>query len=98
MSLPLVFHPAVQDEISSAYDWYEQQRPGLGREFLERLEAAFGKIAANPQQYGFADRDIREGLLKRFPNAVYFRVLDDRIRVLAVFHAARDPSRWQSRN
>lgn len=49
-----------------------------------------GAITANPDRYEFADADIHEGPLRRFPYAVYYRVL-------AVYHTARDPSGWQSR-
>ena len=97
MSLPLDFHPAVRDELDDAHDWYEQRQPGLGGDFLDEVQRVLAEITANPVRYGFADSDIREGLLNRFPHAVYYRVLADRIRVLAVFHTARDPSRWQSR-
>ena len=97
MSLPLHFHPAVRDEIDDAHDWYEQRQPGLGRAFLDEVERVLAVIAANPAQYGFAADDIREGLLTRFPYAVYYRELPDRIRVLAVYHTARNPSGWQSR-
>jgi plasmid stabilization system protein ParE len=97
MSLPLDFHPAVRDEIEDAHEWYEQRQPGLGSDFLDEVQRVVEEFSANPSRYGFADSDIREGLLNRFPYAVYYRVLADRIRVLAVFHTARDPSRWQSR-
>jgi hypothetical protein len=36
--------------------------------------------------------------LNRFPYAVYYRELPDRIRVLAVSRTSRDPSGWQSRH
>lgn len=97
MSLPLEFHPAVRGEVDSAYRWYEQRRSGLGRDFLDAVEWVLAEIAANPARYGFADRDVREGALTRFPYAVYYRVLPDRIRVLAVYHTARDPAGWRSR-
>jgi plasmid stabilization system protein ParE len=97
MSLPLEFHPAVRDEIDDAHDWYEQQRSGLGREFLDEVEQVLADIIANPARHGFAEKDIRAGLLNRFPYTVYYRVLADRIRALAVYHASRDPSGWQSR-
>jgi plasmid stabilization system protein ParE len=97
VSLPLDFHPAVRDEINDAHDWYEQRRPGLGRDFLDEVERVLAEVAVNPARYGFADADVREGLLTRFPYAVYYRALPDRIRVLAVYHTSRDPSGWQSR-
>lgn len=98
MSLPLDFHPDVRREVDRAYRWYEGHQPGLGTDFLDAVEHVLSEITANPARYGFAENDIREGLLTRFPFAVYYRVLPDRIRILAVYHTARDPSGWQSRN
>jgi len=34
MSLPIVFRVEAQAEFDEAFDWYEQQRAGLGVEFL----------------------------------------------------------------
>lgn len=98
MSLPFDFHPTVRNEIDDAHTWYEQRKPGLGGDFLDEVQRVLREIAGNPARYGFADGDIREGSLNRFPYTIYYRVLPDRIRVLAVYHAARDPSGWQSRN
>jgi len=97
VSLPLSVNPEVDDEVIAAYDWYELQRPGLGGEFLNEVESVLGEIVANPARFGFAERSVREGLLNRFPYAIYYRVLSDRLRVLAVTHTHRDLSRWRSR-
>jgi plasmid stabilization system protein ParE len=69
----------------------------LGSDFLDEVEAVLAAITANPARYGYTDRDVREGLVKRFPYAVYYRVLPNRIRVLAVYHTARNPIGWKSR-
>ena len=98
MRVPLQFHPAVRGETDSAYSWYEQQRAGLGTEFLDAVELVLNEITANPARYGFAVDDIREGTLPRFPYAIYYRVKSNHIRLLAVYHTSRDPSGWQSRN
>jgi len=98
MSFPLVFHPAVQAEVDDTYQWYEQQRTGLGNEFLEALEAVYGRLQATPQMHRILQRDIRRALLRRFPFAVYYRFHGDRVEVIAVQHQRRDPKAWQSRN
>jgi plasmid stabilization system protein ParE len=98
VSLRLDFHPAVRDEIDDAFRWYERRRRGLGSDFLDELQRVLTDITTNPARYGFADADIREGLLMRFPYAIYNRVIADRIRVLAVYHTSRDPAGWQSRS
>jgi toxin ParE1/3/4 len=94
---PLEFHPAVQQEVDDGYNWYEQRQPGLGTDFLDELERVYAAIQGNPARYGFAQGNIREGLLTRFPYAVYYRVLANRIRVLSVFHSSRNPRVWQGR-
>lgn len=96
MSTPLEFHPAVRDEIDDAHDWDEQRRPGLGSDFLDELGRVLADISANPDRFGIIAGDIRAGLTNRFPYAVSYRVLPDRVRVLPVYHAARDPSGGQS--
>ncbi len=98
MSTPLEFHPLVEDDTGGAHDWYEARRPGLGATFLDAVEAGLGAIRRNPVGYGFAHDDVRAAVLTRFPYAVYYRVLPDRVRVLAVYHTSRDPAGWQSRS
>jgi toxin ParE1/3/4 len=98
VTLSFSFHPSVRDEVDEAYRWYEARKVGLGDDFVAATDQVLAEIATNPQRYGFADLDIREGLLTRFPFAVYYRVLANQIRVLAVYHTSRHPSGWQSRS
>jgi len=70
----------VHDEIEEAYEWYECRLLGLGSDFLDEVDRVLRIIADTPARYGLAVSGIREGLLKRFPYAVYYRELDDGIR------------------
>ena len=47
--------------------------------------------------YAATFRGVRPAKLRRFPYVVYYRVLADRIEVLAVLHGSRDPRIWQGR-
>ena len=96
MSLPLEFHGEVRADVDDAWDWHERQA-GLGRDFLRELQRSYAVIRANPARFGYAERDVREGVMNRFSYAIYYRVLRNRIRVLAVWHTSRDPAGWQSR-
>lgn len=98
MSLPIEFHPAVRGETEAAYRWYEEQRLGLGTDFLNAADRVFVEIGANPARFGYMEGDVRAAPLSRFPDVAYYRVLPDRVRVLALLRAARDPSRWTTRN
>jgi plasmid stabilization system protein ParE len=97
MNFPLVFHPDVQQEVEEAHDWYEQQRAGLGGDFLAELEKVYQALQLTPQRHQVIYQDVRRALVRRFPYAVYYRVHADRVEVIAVQHSRRDPSSWQSR-
>jgi toxin ParE1/3/4 len=97
MTLPLVFHSDVQPEVDEAYEWYEQQRAGLGDDFLAAIEVVFERISRLPELHQVVFQDVRRGLPKRFPYGVFYRVHADRVEVIAVYHSSRDPRGWQSR-
>jgi plasmid stabilization system protein ParE len=88
MSLPPVFHPDVQGEVDEAYSWYEQQRPGLGDDFLAALEDVYNRLQQTPEAHQVIYLDVRRGLPRRFPYGVYYRVLAKRVEVIAVQKAS----------
>ena len=97
MNLPLDYRPEVRDEIDAAYLWHEQQRVGLGEEFLTVLRDQLDKIQDNPELYGVLYRQVRACPLRRFPYVVYFRIQSDRIDIIAVQHGHQNSSRWRRR-
>lgn len=44
----ITFHPDVEYEVISSYDWYENQVVGLGDDFLGELKAAYQTIIELP--------------------------------------------------
>jgi toxin ParE1/3/4 len=97
MNLPIVLRDEAQREFDEAFDWYNSQRAGLGSEFVAEVQKAFNRIAATPLMHRVVFADIRKGFVRRFPFAVFYRAHPDRIEVIAVFHASRDPSVWLGR-
>jgi toxin ParE1/3/4 len=97
VSLPVVLRAEAEAEFDEAFDWYEAQRAGLGPAFAAEVQKVFDRIAANPLMHGVVLSDIRKAVVRRFPYCVFYRPHDDRIEVLAVFHASRDPTVWQGR-
>jgi toxin ParE1/3/4 len=93
----LIIRPEAEAELAEAFDWYEQRVPGLGEEFLVAFDVALASILSNPLQHPALHRGIRRALTRRFPYQVLFLVEEDVITVIAVFHGARDPRRWQDR-
>jgi plasmid stabilization system protein ParE len=97
MSLPLVFQAGARDEIDDAYEWYEQQRPGLGEELLSEAQSVLDRIGQNPEIYAPIYQSVRRGRVKRFPYAVYYSIEPERVAVIAFYHDKRDPRGWQSK-
>jgi plasmid stabilization system protein ParE len=69
----------------------------VGEELLFELQAAFDRILENPGSFPVVHRETRRALLRRFPYAVFFRLIGERALVLAVFHGRRDPKTWMLR-
>ena len=92
-----VIRPAAAADIEDAFVWYEQQRPGLGSEFLGIVGDALAAIQRSPQLHPVLHRSIRRALLWRFPYGIYYRIYPDLIVVIACMHGRRNPRRWQAR-
>lgn len=94
---PVLFRPAARRDIEDIYAWYEQQREGLGEEFLADASAASDYIGRFPEAYAIVHANIRRVMLKRFPYLLYYRILPEEVQVLACVHGRRHPDRWRRR-
>lgn len=97
MSLPVILRPEAEEDLAAAAGWYERQRHGLGRQFLNQVSAGMARLAERPGMFDLVWEDVRGCRLRQFPYLIYFRVLPGRIEVLAVLHGSRDPMTWQER-
>ena len=97
MTKRLIVRPEAEEEMGEAFDWYEDRMPGLGFDFLLCVEAVFHSIQRSPQQYRYVHKKVRRALTRRFPYEVFFVEEEETVIVLAVFHAKRNPRRWQER-
>jgi plasmid stabilization system protein ParE len=88
--------PAALD-IAAVEAWYEGERPGLGREFLDEVEASLLRISRRADAYPFVYRDAKRAIVRRFPYNIYFRVRGLEARIIAVVHQRRNPQTWQRR-
>ncbi len=94
MTRRLIVRPQASRELAAAMEWYENQRSGLGQEFVRAFQVAVNSIAQNPLQYQMFGPKARRVGLRGFPYGLIYSVSDDEILVLACFHGKRDPRRW----
>ena len=97
MTRRVTFRSQADDEAIEAHRWYEERRQGLGEEFAAAIEDAVARISETPLAFPRVHGETRRAILRRSPYAIYFRILDDEIVVLAV-HGRQDPQRWQGRS
>lgn len=98
----LLLRPEAEAEIGEALSWYKQQAEGLDSEFLRAVEGCLNAIKRNPLAYPVVHKPVRRALLRKFPYSVFFLyeqtdAEDERIVVLACFHARRNPKQWRVR-
>ena len=97
MTYRLVVRRQAKADIRDAARWYERQRIGLGRAFVEQIDALLDRIRLNPMQYQVVHREIRRAIPRRFPYGVFYRIEGSEVLVFAVVDLHRDPSTWQDR-
>jgi plasmid stabilization system protein ParE len=85
-------------DLIAAHDWYEQRSPGLGKDFVRIVDAAFAGIARYPELFPPVHRGLRRVLIRRFPYAVFYRIDADAVRVIAVLHTAMSLRRLEERS
>ena len=85
---------AVRD-LASARDWYDEKAIDLGDRFLDAALLAIRAARERPSSFPEVRSGVRAVRCRKFPYRVYFEVADNRLVVLAVYHTARDPQRWE---
>ena len=87
----------ARDDLRQVRDYYEQQRESLGRRFVSAVVDAIDVITERPGSFPQVHADLRRAIVKRFPYGVFFRVVGDVVRVVAIIHLHRDPGAWRRR-
>jgi plasmid stabilization system protein ParE len=91
------FRREAASDVVLAREWYDEQRPGLGGEFVRSLEDTIDVIAEFPEAFPEIAVGHRRAILRRFPYFLYYRIDRDGVDVLACLHSSRSPTAWRSR-
>ena len=79
MKYKLVIIPEAEEDLSDAFEWYENKRKGLGHDFLLQMDAGLRLIERNPRLFAKQYKGVRSYLIKRFPYKVFYRIESDYI-------------------
>ena len=99
MNLPVYIRSDALADIESAAAWYEDEKPGLGVEYVRVMRRAIASLAVGAYQHHIRHRRFHVHWLctRRFPYRIVYRVDVERVTVLAVIHAARHEREWHRR-
>jgi plasmid stabilization system protein ParE len=89
--MKVVYHPAVQHDVSRILHHYDGINDRLGDEFWEELNSFINQAVANPQRFHFEGPDRRRVNLRRFPYHFLFREISGGIRITVVRHHKQHP-------
>jgi len=95
--LDMRFHPDVEQEVDSAYAWYETQVTGLGEDFLHELENGLVSVQTMPETWTVVIPGFRRYLLQKFPYGIIYQIVPHAVLVVAVTHLNRKSGYWQQR-
>ena len=96
MSFTCSIRKEAEADIAEAFEYYESCRENLGSDFLLCVEETFARIAKNPNQYRPIHKNVHRALVRRFPYGIYYVVLDNRVSIIGVVHARKNPAHWQA--
>lgn len=93
------FLPEAETEYLEAVRFYEGVRTGLGESLIAEFEGVIALAVARPKSWREVHpAGIRRIGLKRFPYAVFYRILpDNSLQITAFAHHRRRPGYWASR-
>ncbi len=98
MSRKRSIHRAARKEFLDTIRYYRDIDPTLAADFLECFEAALSDILQGPLAYPQIGSLTRRKIIQRFPYSVFFNLVGDDVRVIAIAHQSRRPLYWRGRS
>ncbi|MBL0308316.1 MAG: type II toxin-antitoxin system RelE/ParE family toxin [Bacteroidetes bacterium] len=83
--------PEAYLDLEEAKNYYDEQKEGLGTEFILAVQNSLHEISIHPLQFQVIYKNDRKCNLHRFPYAVIYKVRKNDIAMKAVAHLMRHP-------
>lgn len=90
MTYRVLIRPPAERDLEGAKGHYNQQRTGLGDEFLASISEAMERLEQHPERYRVLYKNFRRILVERFPYRIFYQIKGDIIIVFRVLHHSRD--------
>ena len=81
------------DDLELALIWYEEQKKGLGFEFLDCVEISLRNILDFPKMYKIVYLNFRGCTVKKSPFSIFYTIEGEEIVIHPVFNNRQDPAK-----
>lgn len=88
----------AEHDVAEAQAWYRQCQPHLAADFLLCVEDTLARVARHPLSFARLEGEFRQAFVHRFPYRIVFRIVTNRIVVVAILHTSRHPRTWTGRD
>lgn len=82
----------AEDDLIEGFHFYESQQAGLGSYFLVNLYGDIESLRIHGGVHLKAYKEYHRLLSRRFPFAVFYKILEETVFVYAVLDCRRDPA------
>ena len=96
-SFNVIIQPEAEADLDEAYQYFEQQKSGLGFQLLEDFTEVLELLENNPLLFQKVYGEKRRAVIRRFGYNVIYKVVDADVYVLAIMDGSRDPRKWKGR-
>jgi plasmid stabilization system protein ParE len=96
--LLIEYHPGARRDFDESFDWYLARSVHTAVRFSAAIDATLEMMVARPERYALLDSVHRQCTVKRFPFRIVYRILSDRLFIVAIAHGKRKPGYWIDRD
>ena len=89
------FSESAYKDLEESELHYNNERFGLGEEFLDEVYSAILHICDDPSIWQNIHREVQRYSLKRFPFKIIYRVEGEQVEIVAINHNKRHPKYWK---
>lgn len=89
------FTTSALAEVKESTLHYEEKENGLGRIFLDEVDATVARILTNPHAWHPLSPRTRRCRTHRFPFGLIYQIRPHEILILSVMDLRRDPTSWK---
>jgi len=91
MKYNLIFRERAIKEIQESFDYYEEEKIGLGDRFKSQLKKEIDYILVNPKHFKVVRKSFRQAVVNLFPFLIIYKISKENIVIYSIFHTSRNP-------